>query len=120
MMRREDKSRLRDGLRAQRAALGKDRQQADARQVRARIGELAAYRQARVVMAYVAIRGELSLDEVLKDVLSFGRMLVLPRCEEKGILRACIVPDLLHWSAGHMASLRPHPVLQPSALSRST
>ncbi len=94
MMQREDKSRLRDGLRAQRAALGKDRQQADAQQVRARIGELAAYRQARVVMAYVAIRGELSLDGVLKDVLSSGRMLVLPRCEEKGILRACIVPDL--------------------------
>lgn len=94
MMQWEDKSRLRNGLRAQRTALGKDRQQADAQQVRARIGELAAYRQACVVMAYVAIRGELSLDGVLKDVLSSGRMLVLPRCEEKGILSACIVPDL--------------------------
>lgn len=90
----ENAASLRDRLRAQRAALCEDRQRADAQRVCERIKALAAYRRARVVMAYVAARGELSLRDVLLDVLASGRRLALPRCEGKGILRACIVPDL--------------------------
>ena len=94
MTRLENAASLRDRLRAQRAALCEDRQRADAQRVCERIKALAAYRRARVVMAYVAARGELSLRDVLLDVLASGRRLALPRCEGKGILRACIVPDL--------------------------
>ena len=44
------------------------------------------YRTARVVMAYMACRGELSLAPVIGDVLASGRTLLLPRCESPGIM----------------------------------
>lgn len=39
-------------------------------------------------MAYVACRGELSLEAVIRDIPARGRRLVLPRCEAPGIMTA--------------------------------
>lgn len=39
-------------------------------------------------MAYMAVRGELALDAVLRDALETGKTLALPRCEGEGVMRA--------------------------------
>lgn len=75
-------------MRARRAALGVAEQRACAQAACARILALPAYRAARVVMAYAAARGELSLLPVLEDVIASGRVLALPRCEGRGVMRA--------------------------------
>ena len=57
-----NKGELRARMRQARRALSEAAQQEAAQAAAARILSLEAYRQARVVMAYMAVRGELALD----------------------------------------------------------
>ena len=59
-----NKGELRARMRQARRALSEAAQQEAAQAAAARILSLEAYRQARVVMAYMAVRGELALDAV--------------------------------------------------------
>ena len=83
-----DKAALRARMRALRRALSGDEQARCAQAVLMRLRGLAPYRNARCVMAYAAARGELPLDDVLRDVLASGRTLLLPRCEAPGEMTA--------------------------------
>lgn len=83
-----NKGELRARMRQARRALSEAAQQEAAQAAAARILSLEAYRQARVVMAYMAVRGELALDAVLRDALETGKTLALPRCEWEGVMRA--------------------------------
>ena len=83
-----NKGELRARMRQARRALSEAAQQEAAQAAAARILSLEAYRQARVVMAYMAVRGELALDAVLRDALETGKTLALPRCEGEGVMRA--------------------------------
>lgn len=89
-----EKAELRARMRCMRRALSGEEQRRAADGVYARIMNLSSYRAAEVVMAYVAARGELSLQGVLEDVLNSGRVLALPRCGEKGAMDACRVTDM--------------------------
>ncbi|MGN0995543.1 MAG: 5-formyltetrahydrofolate cyclo-ligase [Candidatus Ventricola sp.] len=82
------KDALRARMRALRRALPEAEQACCARAVLERLQGLALYRDARCVMAYAAARGELPLDAVLRDVLSSGRALLLPRCGAPGEMTA--------------------------------
>ncbi len=84
----EERAALRRQMRARRAALDEDAQSRAAQEAARRILALPAYREAKVVLAYAAARGELSLAPVIADVLSGGRMLALPRCEGPGRMTA--------------------------------
>ena len=70
-----NKGELRARMRQARRALSEAAQQEAAQAAAARILSLEAYRQARVVMAYMAVRGELALDAVLRDALETGKTL---------------------------------------------
>ena len=83
-----NKGELRARMRQARRALSEAAQREAAQAAAARILSLEAYRQARVVMAYMAVRGELALDAVLRDALETGKTLALPRCEGEGVMRA--------------------------------
>ena len=93
----QDKQALRMRMRALRRALDEREQEAAAQAVWAQIKAWEVYQSARVVMAYAAVRGELSVEPVIRDILSSGRTLCLPRCESPGIMTARRVssPDQL-------------------------
>lgn len=75
-------------MRERRARLSEKEQARCAGAVSARVLACGTYAHARVVMAYMAARGELSLEAVIGDVLASGRALALPRCEGEGVMTA--------------------------------
>lgn len=75
-------------MRGKRRALSADDQKEAARAVYERLLDYVPYKRARVVMAYMAVRGEVSLAPVIGDILESGRELLLPRCEAPGIMTA--------------------------------
>lgn len=90
----EDKQALRARMRALRRALGEKQQQEASQAVWKQLEDWEVYRNARVVMAYAAARGELSVEPVIRDILASGRTLCLPRCESPGIMTARRVASL--------------------------
>ena len=79
---------IRRSMRMMRRALDGGAQREASRAVCERVLALAAYRDARCVMAYMACGGEISLESVVQDVLAGGRILALPRCEAPGVMTA--------------------------------
>ena len=89
-----NKTEIRAQLRAMRRTLPQKAQEDAAKAVHAHLAVFEPYRSARVVMAYMACRGELSLEPVIRDVLAGGRTLVLPRCETDGLMTARKIASL--------------------------
>ena len=98
---------IRRSMRAMRRALDEQAQQEAARDVCARVLALEAYGDARCVMAYMAAGGELSVQEIVDDVLSSGRVLALPRCEAPGVMTARRVKDLGDLTRGMYGLMEP-------------
>lgn len=95
-----DKEEIRRQMRMKRRALLPPEQQRAAQAILARLRADEAYQSARSVMAYMACRGELSLDPVIADVLLQGKTLLLPRCEAPGVMTARRVERLSQLKAG--------------------
>ena len=92
-------------MRSMRRNLSSEAQLAAAQAVHAHLAAFAPYQSARVVMAYMACRGELSLEMVICDVLGSEKTLVLPCCEADGIMtarRVCAMSDLSPGAYGLM------------------
>lgn len=89
-----NKAELRTLMRAERRALPSAAQDEAARAVFAQIRTFEPYQQARTVMAYMACRGELSLEAVIRDALATGKTLLLPRCESPGVMTARRIHDM--------------------------
>lgn len=102
-----EKAELRARMRRMRRALSGEEQQRAADGVYARVVNLSGYRKADIVMAYVAARGELSLQRVLEDMLNSGRTLALPRCGENGAMDAYRVTDMRQLRQGAYGILEP-------------
>lgn len=83
-----NKAELRAQMRAMRRMLSADEQRMAAQAVFAQLASFAPYRRARRVMAYMASRGELSLEYAIRDVLHSGKTLLLPRCDAPGEMTA--------------------------------
>lgn len=90
----EEKALLRNAMRAKRAELDDARQALDSKAVFRRICELEIYKNAQIIMAYVAVRGELSLYNLIEDVFASRRKLLLPRCEPRGLMTARLVHSM--------------------------
>ena len=75
-------------MREMRRGLSESEQIAASQAVHAHLAAFEPYRASRVVMAYMACRGELCLEPAIGDVLKSGKALVLPRCEADGIMTA--------------------------------
>lgn len=58
------------------------------------------FSQAGTVMAYAALAGEPDLEAVLDAALRLGKRLVLPRCEEKGIMTGRQITSLAQLETG--------------------
>lgn len=65
--------------------------------------------QADTVMAYAAIPPEVDLSLVLEAILAAGKTLVLPRCEEDGIMTARRIDDLGQLVSGAYGIPEPTP-----------
>ena len=83
-----NKAQLRACMREKRRSLLKEEQESAARAVFEQLAAFEPYKKADKVMAYMACRGELSLEPVIRDALSSGKTLLLPRCEAPGIMTA--------------------------------
>ena len=96
-----DKRELRMCMRGMRQRLSAPEQEEAAQAVFERIMGYEPYRRAATVMAYMAVRGELSLEWVIRDALESGKRLALPRCELPGVMTARWVrsPDDLETGA---------------------
>lgn len=94
-------------MRALRRSLANEAQTAAAQAVFERISAYEPYRQAGTVMAYAAVRGELSLEMVMADVLASGKALLLPRCEAPGIMTARRIRSMDDLAAGTYGLMEP-------------
>ena len=81
-------------MRARRRALTAQQQEEAAQAVLAQIEDFEPFFRARCVMAYMACRGELSLEPVIRRILKTGKTLALPRCEAPGVMTARRVETL--------------------------
>lgn len=88
-----EKAEIRRQMRSMRRALSGEEQKRAADGVYAQIMRMESYRSARTVMAYAAVRGELSLERAMEDIRASGRRLALPRCGESGGMDACLVTE---------------------------
>ena len=94
-------------------------QEAAARAVAAWVTAFEPYKKAHTVMAYIACRGELSLEYVIRDALVSGKTLLLPRCETPGIMTARKVrsmDDLMPGTYGLLEPKRDCPVWEPERI----
>ena len=96
------------------------REQAEAeRALGMQIAGFEPYKNARSVMAYVAVRGEISLAPVIGDVLARGKTLLLPRCESQGIMTAreiCSMDDLEPGAYGLPEPKKDCPICEPERI----
>ena len=110
---------LRARMRAMRRALSQEEQLAATRAVCDHLRSTPAFVRARTVMAYVAARGELSLEPLLQELLCSGRILCLPRCGEAGRMSARRVTALSQLVPGTYGLLEPGgdcPEIAPEAI----
>lgn len=115
-----NKKETRERLRSMRWGLTADEQARAAHALAAQIADYAPYRAAHTVMAYMACRGELSLEAVIGDVLASGRRLALPRCEAPGIMTARLVKSMDDLSSGTYGLLEPKadcPIVDPGEIN---
>ena len=102
-----NKAEIRSVMRAMRRVLPESEQEIAASAVDERLAGFEPYRSARVVMAYMACRGELSLKKAIERVWADKKTLVLPRCEADGIMTARRVASLNDLSPGAYGLLEP-------------
>lgn len=94
-------------MRAARRALSDGQQQEAAQAVLAHLRAHERYRRAKCVMAYMACRGELSLEPVIADVLAAGKTLLLPRCEAEGVMTARRIAHMGQLETGAYGLMEP-------------
>lgn len=114
-----NKAQLRADMRAKRRALSAEEQEAAAQAVYAHLMGFEPYQKANVVMAYMACRGELSLEAVIRDALLQGKTLLLPRCEAAGIMTARRIDGMQSLQQGAYGLLEPREdctVVQPDEI----
>ncbi len=58
-------------------------------------------------MAYAAVPPEVDISPVLKEILRVKKMLVLPRCEQDGVMTARRIDDLEQLALGAFGILEP-------------
>jgi len=101
------KQELRAGMRAWRRALSIEEQLCASQAVWERLQSLTPYKDAKCVMAYVACRGELSVQPAIEAALDSGKTLVLPRCGQLGAMTARRIEDLSQLVPGMFGLMEP-------------
>lgn len=104
----EEKRRLREKIREKRRGLSRSFLDREAEALLSAVGGLAKWAEAQTVMAYAALPGEPDLTPILREILSSGRRLILPRCQGKALV-PCLVRDLKELSFGTFHILEPGP-----------
>lgn len=90
-----------------RRSLSPGEQEKAARAVFDQLASFSPYSCARTVMAYMASRGELSLEFVIRDVLGSGKMLLLPKCEAPGEMTARRITAMRDLACGAYGLMEP-------------
>lgn len=90
----EQKKRLRSEIRARERSLTDAYRAQSAAAVCRALAQLPAYGAADTVLAFFPTARELDLRAFLRETLTRGKTLLLPRCEAEGTLALCAVHDL--------------------------
>ena len=88
-----DKRELRRRIRQMRRKMGEETWRERSRSVCRIIQETEAYREAEIIYVYLAVRGEVLLDELIRDAQRAGKRVLAPRVKGKEMI-FCPIPDL--------------------------
>ena len=102
-----DKQELRRLMRARRRQLPEEEQIKAAQSVCRALLAFEPFLKAESVMAYMACRGELSLEPVIAQVLEQGKTLLLPRCDAPGVMTARRVRHMNELEPGAYGLMEP-------------
>lgn len=87
------KAELRKLMRDRRMSLSREEAAAAADKVAASVISLREYQEARILLAYIAVRGELDVSKIVNDASNKGKSVAFPLCGENGSLRLLIPND---------------------------
>lgn len=82
----EDKREIRRRIRGIRRKMEEEWWREKSRSVCENIQETEAYREAKIVYVYLAVRGEVLLDELIRDALCAGKCVLAPRVKGKEMI----------------------------------
>ncbi len=87
------KAELRMLMRARRMSLSREEAAVAADKVAGSVISLREYQEARILLAYIAVRGELDVSKIVNDASNKGKNVAFPLCAENGRLRLLIPND---------------------------
>ena len=85
---REEKRRVRRLAREKREQLSPEAQAEASRKIQEKVMSLPEYQRAGTIMAYVSMPGEPDTWEVIRDAVSRGKRVLLPRCTDREHMEA--------------------------------
>ena len=85
---REEKRRVRRLAREKREQLSPEAQAEASRKIQEKVTSLPEYQRAGTIMAYVSMPGEPDTWEVIRDAVSRGKRVLLPRCTDREHMEA--------------------------------
>lgn len=101
------KDSIRSQIRSQRAALNSERQDCAASAVAAQLSEVKVLQTAKTVAGYRSIRGELSIDLVLTELIAKGSSVTVPRVVNEDL-------EFVEWSPSAPEGLGTFGIPEPS------
>lgn len=101
------KKELRSTIRSKRTSISGDEAKNAADRVAANVMGLEEYRNAKTLLAYSAIRGELDVSKIVDDAISNGKTVAFPLCLDGGGLRLLVPNDETAFKIGAYGILEP-------------
>ncbi len=89
----DNKSQIRNTVRGLRSVMGLEQKQQLSLVIQTNALSLPIYREAKVVMAYLNNQDEVQTNEIIKDILSSGKRLIVPYCQMNNII-PCEIFDI--------------------------
>ncbi|MBR3299060.1 MAG: 5-formyltetrahydrofolate cyclo-ligase [Clostridia bacterium] len=112
----ERKAELRKQLRSMRRALDISEVEAASRSVCAKLASLGEFREAGLILAYMAAKNELDVSYAVSAALELGKRVAFPLCIEDGGLRLLVPNDPSAFTVGSYGILEPDPLRSSEVL----
>lgn len=106
---REEKRRVRRLAREKREQLSPEEQAEASRRIQEKVMSLPEYQRAGTIMAYVSMPGEPNTREIIRDALSRGKRVLLPRCTDREHMEAVPFSGEEELTPGRWGILEPKP-----------
>ena len=104
---RQEKKRIRKEILARVALLSEQYCETADEKIKEIVCTMEEYRNARAVFCYVGTEREINTRPLLERILEDGKILAVPRCIGRGVMKACRITDLSILKPGTMGILEP-------------